>query len=178
MEGIPTSPTPGRLIAIGGAEDKTRERVILRCFVESARAVAGGGEADLIVLATASEVPETGARYAAHFTDTGIFLFEFCQLPQQIVTRLLNMFKHLLPLQELQQLEGHGTRQRAPAKSCPMQSGVNAGSHAIRREQLFHLRRTPRRLRRGSRARRTPTSTRGTRLRVRRPDPCAIPTPR
>ncbi|MEA2694804.1 MAG: hypothetical protein QOJ16_4191, partial [Acidobacteriota bacterium] len=27
MEGTPTSPTPGRLIAIGGAEDKTRERV-------------------------------------------------------------------------------------------------------------------------------------------------------
>jgi len=67
MEGIPTSATPGRLIAIGGAEDKTRERVILRCFLES----AGTTGADLVVLATASEVPETGARYAALFTDLG-----------------------------------------------------------------------------------------------------------
>jgi cyanophycinase len=64
MAGDPP-PVPGRLIAIGGAEDKTRERVILRCFLES----AGGAAADLVVLATASEVPETGARYAALFGD-------------------------------------------------------------------------------------------------------------
>ena len=67
MEGIPKKPVPGRLIAIGGAEDKVRERAILRCFVDS----AGGGAADLVVLATASEVPETGTRYAALFGNLG-----------------------------------------------------------------------------------------------------------
>jgi cyanophycinase len=68
MEGIPKQPAPGRLIAIGGAEDKVRDRaLILRCFVES----AGGNAADLVVLATASEVPETGTRYAALFGDLG-----------------------------------------------------------------------------------------------------------
>ena len=41
---------PGLLIAIGGAEDKTRERVILRYFLQS----AGGPDANLVVLATAS----------------------------------------------------------------------------------------------------------------------------
>jgi cyanophycinase len=54
---------PGLLIAIGGAEDKTRERVILRYFLEA----AGGPDANIVVLATASERPETGERYADLF---------------------------------------------------------------------------------------------------------------
>ncbi len=54
---------PGLLIAIGGAEDKVRERTILRYFLE----VAGGPDASVVVLATASEVPETGERYADLF---------------------------------------------------------------------------------------------------------------
>ncbi len=52
---------PGLLIAIGGAEDKTRERVILRYFLEA----AGGSDASIVILATASDFPElTGERYA------------------------------------------------------------------------------------------------------------------
>ncbi|HEX4497543.1 MAG TPA: cyanophycinase [Thermoanaerobaculia bacterium] len=54
---------PGLLIAIGGAEDKTRERLILRYFLEA----AGGDDASIVVLATASETPETGERYADLF---------------------------------------------------------------------------------------------------------------
>jgi cyanophycinase len=54
---------PGLLMAIGGAEDKLHQRVILRRFVEA----AGGPEATILVLATASEVPETGARYSGLF---------------------------------------------------------------------------------------------------------------
>ena len=54
---------PGLLIAIGGAEDKTRERVILRYFLEA----AGGSDSAIVVLATASEMPETGERYADLF---------------------------------------------------------------------------------------------------------------
>jgi cyanophycinase len=50
-------------MAIGGAEDKVRERVILRRFVEE----AGGPDASIVVLATASEFPETGERYAELF---------------------------------------------------------------------------------------------------------------
>lgn len=53
----------GLLMAIGGAEDKVRERVILRAFVDA----AGGADANLVVLATASELAETGDRYAATF---------------------------------------------------------------------------------------------------------------
>ena len=60
---IPHVTHPGLLIAIGGAEDKTRERVILRYFLEA----SGGDDATIVVLATASETPETGERYADLF---------------------------------------------------------------------------------------------------------------
>jgi cyanophycinase len=65
MEVLPavTAGRPGPLIAIGGAEDKVRERAILRYFLE----VAGGADSSVVVLATASEVPETGERYADLF---------------------------------------------------------------------------------------------------------------
>jgi len=65
MEALPlqVAGKPGPLIAIGGAEDKVRERTILRYFLEA----AGGADASLVVLATASEVPETGERYADLF---------------------------------------------------------------------------------------------------------------
>ncbi|HVR97610.1 MAG TPA: cyanophycinase, partial [Thermoanaerobaculia bacterium] len=54
---------PGLLIAIGGAEDKVRERRILRYFLDA----AGGSDANVVVLATASELPETGGRYTELF---------------------------------------------------------------------------------------------------------------
>src|SRR4051794_25823181 len=60
---LPAGPRPGLIMAIGGAEDKVRERIILRRFVEE----SGGADANLVVLATASEVPETGDRYAELF---------------------------------------------------------------------------------------------------------------
>ena len=54
---------PGLVMAIGGAEDKVREKIVLRRFV----AEAGGGDACIVVLATASELPETGERYSELF---------------------------------------------------------------------------------------------------------------
>lgn len=59
----PAGEKPGLIMAIGGAEDKVRERLILRYFVET----CGGPDANIVVLATASEVPETGERYAELF---------------------------------------------------------------------------------------------------------------
>src|SRR3954449_7729469 len=59
----PAGRRPGLIMAIGGAEDKVRERVILRRFV----AAAGGPDASIVVLATASEHPETGERYSELF---------------------------------------------------------------------------------------------------------------
>jgi cyanophycinase len=59
----PAGHRPGLIMAIGGAEDKVRERVILRRFVEA----SGGPDATIVVLATASEFPETGERYADLF---------------------------------------------------------------------------------------------------------------
>jgi cyanophycinase len=70
MESIP-APAPGRpglLMAIGGAEDKVRERLILRHFVEA----SGGSEANVVILATASELAETGDRYADLFERLGV----------------------------------------------------------------------------------------------------------
>jgi cyanophycinase len=62
-----SSGRPGLIMAIGGAEDKVRERLILRRFV----AASGGTEARIVVLATASEVPETGERYSELFAGMG-----------------------------------------------------------------------------------------------------------
>src|ERR1700761_8417098 len=65
MAGLPLqgAARPGLLIAIGGAEDKVRERIILRAFLEA----AGGSDASVVVLATASEMADTGERYADLF---------------------------------------------------------------------------------------------------------------
>jgi cyanophycinase len=60
-------PRPGLIMAIGGAEDKVRERVILRRFIQE----SGGTDANVVVLATASEFPETGERYADLFYSLG-----------------------------------------------------------------------------------------------------------
>jgi cyanophycinase len=59
----PAGRRPGLIMAIGGAEDKVRERLILRRFV----AASGGADANLLVLATASDLPETGERYSELF---------------------------------------------------------------------------------------------------------------
>lgn len=63
MGSQPAGRRPGLVMAIGGAEDKVRERRILRRFVEA----CGGSDANIVVLATASELPETGERYADLF---------------------------------------------------------------------------------------------------------------
>lgn len=65
---LPGAALPGLLIAIGGAEDKVKEHAILRSFV----AAAGGPDAHLVVLATASELPDTGDRYADLFYDLNV----------------------------------------------------------------------------------------------------------
>jgi cyanophycinase len=58
----------GTVIVIGGAEDKVRDRVILGRFV----ALAGGSEARIAVIATASSFGmEAGDRYRAVFTELG-----------------------------------------------------------------------------------------------------------
>lgn len=63
MGSQPVGRRPGLVMAIGGAEDKVRERLILRRFVEA----CGGSDAHIVVLATASEFPETGERYSDLF---------------------------------------------------------------------------------------------------------------
>lgn len=58
----------GVLLAIGGAEDKTRERRILTRVVKE----AGGKKGRIAILATASTLSETGDRYSDLFDDLGI----------------------------------------------------------------------------------------------------------
>ncbi len=57
----------GFIIPIGGAEDKDGERLILRRFV----ALAGGKDARIAVLPTASRVADTGPKYRSLFKDLG-----------------------------------------------------------------------------------------------------------
>ena len=61
------NPTRGSLLAIGGAEDKFRDRVILRRFIE----LAGGDAARVVIIPTASTADDAGQRYKAIFLELG-----------------------------------------------------------------------------------------------------------
>jgi cyanophycinase len=64
---VPDGATRGWIIPIGGAENKENDRHILERFVR----VAGGREADIVVIPTASRLAETGPRYEQLFRDIG-----------------------------------------------------------------------------------------------------------
>jgi len=57
----------GWVIPIGGAEDRKRAPVVLERFCE----LAGGAEARILVIPTASELRETGPTYVAQFEELG-----------------------------------------------------------------------------------------------------------
>ncbi|HUG15594.1 MAG TPA: cyanophycinase [Thermomicrobiales bacterium] len=57
----------GPLLAIGGAEDKFRDRAILRRFTE----LAGGDDARIAIIPTASVIDDAGQRYKAIFLELG-----------------------------------------------------------------------------------------------------------
>jgi cyanophycinase len=59
--------TRGWIVPIGGAEDKENSPAILRRFVQ----LAGGANADIVVIPTASQLRDTGARYERLFGDLG-----------------------------------------------------------------------------------------------------------
>ena len=58
----------GWIIPIGGAEEKENSPQILRRFVELC---AVNGEADIVVIPTASQMADLGARYERIFTELG-----------------------------------------------------------------------------------------------------------
>lgn len=64
---VPDGARRGWIVPIGGAENKENDRRILRRFVEA----SGGGQADIVVIPTASRMHETGPRYEALFRDLG-----------------------------------------------------------------------------------------------------------
>ncbi len=60
---VPEGHTRGFIVPIGGAEDKVGDDTILKRFVE----LSGGRDARIIVIPTASELRDTGRRYARLF---------------------------------------------------------------------------------------------------------------
>jgi cyanophycinase len=65
----PVSPRPGHLLIIGGAEDKLRQRQILSRFV----ALAGGHEAHVVVISTASSLGDEATQlYRSLFHTMGV----------------------------------------------------------------------------------------------------------
>jgi cyanophycinase len=59
--------TRGPLLAIGGAEDRFRDRTILRRFTE----LSGAGDARVAIIPTASAIDDAGQRYKAIFLELG-----------------------------------------------------------------------------------------------------------
>lgn len=60
--------TRGYIIPIGGAEQKIRDRDVLRRFVN----ICGDDDARIAIIPTASQLEETGPRYEAIFDDLGV----------------------------------------------------------------------------------------------------------
>ncbi|MEE2789591.1 MAG: cyanophycinase [Myxococcota bacterium] len=58
----------GWIIPVGGAEDKLSAPTILRRFV----ALSGGDDANIVVIPTASQLEDTGARYEHVFRELGV----------------------------------------------------------------------------------------------------------
>jgi cyanophycinase len=63
----------GFIIPIGGGEDRVKERGIHRRFIE----MAGGADADIVVIPTASVLESTGDDYNRMFRDLGAGTVEF-----------------------------------------------------------------------------------------------------
>jgi cyanophycinase len=64
---IPDGEERGWIIPIGGAEEKENNPKILARFV----GLCGGEDADIVVIPTASRLPDTGERYETIFRDLG-----------------------------------------------------------------------------------------------------------
>lgn len=66
-------------MAIGGAEDKLRDKLILSAFVN----MAGGPEARIVILPTASSIEDAGERYKALFLGMGAQSADVLVLPDR-----------------------------------------------------------------------------------------------
>ncbi|HZO21968.1 MAG TPA: cyanophycinase [Steroidobacteraceae bacterium] len=64
---VPEGAKRGWIVPIGGAENKENDRRILERFVQ----LSGGESADIVVIPTASQLYETGARYEQIFSEIG-----------------------------------------------------------------------------------------------------------
>ncbi len=64
---VPEGVQRGFIIPIGGAEEKEHDPRILKRFV----ALCGGPKGDIVVIPTASRLPDTGSRYETIFHDLG-----------------------------------------------------------------------------------------------------------
>lgn len=69
----------GPVMAIGGAEDKFRERVILTRFAE----MAGGQNARIVVIPTASSIESAGERYKAILLGFGVSQVEIAVIGER-----------------------------------------------------------------------------------------------
>src|SRR4051812_46762665 len=73
--------TAGPVMAIGGAEDKLRDKLILSTFVN----LAGGPDARVAIVPTASSIEEAGERYKALFLGMGAESADVLYLPDRAV---------------------------------------------------------------------------------------------
>ena len=77
---VPDGHTRGALLPIGGAMDLHRKRVILFRFC----ALAGGHDARIVVIPTASELPDGGAEYLEVFAQNGVMNVQVLPLRERM----------------------------------------------------------------------------------------------
>lgn len=83
MPSPPTDTSRGLIVPIGGAEAKTGTRDVLARVI----ALAGGRDARVVVVPTASEMSDTGDRYAALFRDLGVDRVDVLAITEREHTR-------------------------------------------------------------------------------------------
>ncbi len=74
----------GPIVPIGGAEAKTGTRDVLARVIT----LAGGADARIVVIPTASELPDTGDRYAQLFRDLGVAHVDVLAITERVHARV------------------------------------------------------------------------------------------
>jgi cyanophycinase len=116
----------GPVMAIGGAEDKLRDKLILSAFVN----LAGGPDARIAILPTASSIEEAGERYKAIFLGLGAQSADVLYLPERAAAFSLELLELLDDVSGIFLTGGNQMRLASIVAGTPLARNVKARNQA------------------------------------------------
>ena len=117
--------TAGPVMAIGGAEDKLRDKLILSAFVN----LAGGPDARIAILPTASSIEEAGERYKALFLSLGAQSADVLYLPERAAAFSAELLEVLDDISGIFLTGGNQMRLASIVAGTPLARKVKARNH-------------------------------------------------